>query len=282
MKYTIPQLACIEAGPKSSAVSIIFLHGWLDNAASFQSVIEAFHARMPDAYLCAIDLPGHGLSPYKSSDNFYTFHDYIYDLHEFISSLSHKKHILVGHSLGGFIASCYCAAFPEKVHALLQIEGIGPLYESADHCVERIRDGVLSRPRVVRKLIKGYGTFADALNHRANNSGLDEALVLPIVERGLENNYDIWHWRADIKLYNQSLYRMTEAQAQQIVSAIRCPYTVLLGDHGYADIQEKIETMLPSHADSFVIPGGHHCHLESVDDVVSHMLKLVDRCELST
>ncbi len=112
---------------KSSAVTLMFLHGWLDNAASFDSTIEALSRSNFDLHYCAIDLPGHGLSFHKPEGNFYPFHDYVDDLYQLLTNhFSTQKIIFVGHSLGALIASCFSAAFPELVQGLVQIEGVGP------------------------------------------------------------------------------------------------------------------------------------------------------------
>ncbi|MCX9563979.1 alpha/beta hydrolase, partial [Vibrio cholerae] len=72
------QLAAVEVGDaKMAEVSVIFIHGWLDNAASFFSLMQALHHLCPDLHLCAIDLPGHGLSSHRAG--YYPFHDYIDD-----------------------------------------------------------------------------------------------------------------------------------------------------------------------------------------------------------
>jgi pimeloyl-ACP methyl ester carboxylesterase len=131
-------IATIEYGCSETAeLSVVFLHGWLDNAASFESVMASLHALNPDWHLCAIDLPGHGLSSHKEASNFYPFHDYIDDVYQFLANLSPNRLVLVGHSLGALIASCYSAAFPEQVSGLVQVEGYGPLAEKAQETVSR-------------------------------------------------------------------------------------------------------------------------------------------------
>lgn len=75
--------------------------------------------------------------------------------------------MLVGHSLGALIASCYSAAFPEQVSGLVQIEGFGPLSEPATHSVTRLRQGIRSRHALRNAKPRGYASFEHALRHRA-------------------------------------------------------------------------------------------------------------------
>ena len=58
-------------GPK-----LLALHGWLDNAASFEPLAEYF----ADHDLVAIDLPGHGRSSHRADGAWYHFIDYASDV----------------------------------------------------------------------------------------------------------------------------------------------------------------------------------------------------------
>jgi pimeloyl-ACP methyl ester carboxylesterase len=257
------QFACLEWGQWSAhKPTIVYLHGWLDNAASFLSVMEQVAIGHPQAHQLAFDLQGHGLSSHKRVSNFYPFHDYIDDLHQLIRSLALKNCILVGHSLGGLIASCYSAAFPEYVLGLIQIDGIGPLGETSDNAVKRLRDGVISRDRVRRKPRKGYASFELALAHKAKTIQLDPSVIYALVERGIECLDGTWRWRADNELSAQALYRMSSQQVDCVLSHIKAPFDIVVAQDGLITQRKDIQRWRPSHTQLHYFPGGHHCHLE--------------------
>ncbi len=268
------KLASLELGEANEGVkTIVFIHGWMDNAESFSSIMKLLHLSNPHFHLIAIDLPGHGLSSSKGSDNFYPFLDYIDDLHSMLHKISSKDCILVGHSLGALISSCYSAAFPEKVAALIEIEGYGPLAESTDNVTKRLRTGILSRQRYRVKETKSLSDPEDAVRIRAINTQLKQELIKPMVYRALERKGERWYWRHDTKLKCDSLYRMSERQRKNILSHIQCPHLVILGESGFhslkvASVQEKEQEIrrgkqTPRDNEHWVsIPGGHHCHLE--------------------
>ena len=161
------RIATIEYGDKQTAdLSVVFLHGWLDNAASFSSVMEAFQQKCPSNSLCAIDLPGHGLSEHKSGSNSINL-DYIDDVNQVLAHISPSRLVIVGHSLGALIAGCYSAAFPEKVTVLIQIEGLKPISEDESNVVTRLREGILSRQRVRNKKARTLQSEQDAIALRA-------------------------------------------------------------------------------------------------------------------
>ncbi|MCG9581985.1 alpha/beta hydrolase [Vibrio tubiashii] len=270
-------IATIEYGHSETAeLSVVFLHGWLDNAASFESVMASLHALNPDWHLCAIDLPGHGLSSHKEASNFYPFHDYIDDVYQFLANLSPNRLVLVGHSLGALIASCYSAAFPEQVSGLIQIEGYGPLAETAQEAVSRLREGVLSRQRIRRKPTRVMLSEQEAIERRAKVNQIESELIAPIILRGLEAHQSGWIWRHDVKLQSQSLYRMSFEHAESFRQQVTCPQLVILGDEGFSYLQSfQLDASDSTHFE--MIEGGHHCHLQAPSRVSNLIFGLVNK-----
>ena len=297
--------------PETTATTVVFIHGWLDNSASFSSVISNLEVLSPNSHLVAIDLFGHGFSSHKSG-SYYPFHDYIDDLHQLVTKLSPNRLVLVGHSLGALIASCYSAAFPEKVSGLIQIEGHGPLSEAPHETVSRLRDGVLSRLRQRRKPSRPLASLEDAIKLRAHANQIKAELIAPIVERGIVELGTIdrtvvakvdfehatvdhvafdqatvdqgiaefdnsWQWRCDPNLKCDSLYRMSQAHAEAIMAAIECPQLIVLGNDGFRHLQHNRYKSAHSSLNIETVPGGHHCHLESPELVSELILGVVNK-----
>ncbi|NOH48697.1 alpha/beta fold hydrolase [Vibrio rotiferianus] len=279
-RFELPcgSMAALEIGnEKTTACSVVFLHGWMDNAGSFKALMNAIHQRAPELHLLAIDLFGHGLSSHKSSDNYYPFHDYIADLHQLLDELSPNRLVLVGHSLGALIASCYSAAFPEQVEALVQIEGAGPLAENPSNSVKRLRNGVLSRQRQRNKPERAIASFDLALKLRMQANHLTAEQLMPIVERGTECRDNQWFWRHDAKLKCESLYRMAQDHANAITSQICCPHLIILGDKGFQHLQSNQVDWGENPPNVVSVAGGHHCHLEQKLEVAKRILGVVNK-----
>lgn len=264
------ELATVELGSKETAeLTLVFIHGWLDNSGSFIKVMTAIHELMPQVHLVAVDLPGHGLSTHRQADNYYLFHDYIDDIHQFLTILSPNKLVLVGHSLGAFLATCYSAAFAEKVAGLVQIEGFGPLSESPNSTVKRLRDGILSRERQRAKRERNFFSLDEMVDIRAKVNHLNRLEVMPIVKRGAVFDGQVWKWRHDAKLNTGSLIRMSCENAQAIMKEVGCPHLIVLGKSGYdylsQQAQREQEHSVAAQNSQFkveYIPGGHHCHIQ--------------------
>lgn len=261
---------------QTTAKTVVFIHGWLDNSSSFNQVMQQVAKFAPNAHLVAIDLFGHGFSSHKSG-SYYPFHDYIDDLHQLVTKLSPNRLVLVGHSLGALIASCYSAAFPEKVSGLIQIEGHGPLSEAPHETVSRLRDGVLSRLRQRRKPSRPLASLEDAIKLRAHANQINAELIAPIVERGIVEFENSWQWRCDPYLKCDSLYRMSQAHAEAIMAAIECPQLIILGNDGFRHLQHNRYKSVHSPLHIETVPGGHHCHLESPELVSELILGVVNK-----
>ncbi|CDU07520.1 putative VALACYCLOVIR HYDROLASE [Vibrio coralliirubri] len=262
--------------PQTTATTVVFIHGWLDNSSSFNQVMQQVAKFAPNTHLVAIDLFGHGFSSHKSG-SYYPFHDYIDDLHQLVTKLSPNRLVLVGHSLGALIASCYSAAFPEKVSGLIQIEGHGPLSEAPHETVSRLRDGVLSRLRQRRKPSRPLASLEDAIKLRAHANQINAELIAPIVERGIVEFENSWQWRCDPNLKCDSLYRMSQAHAEAIMAAIECPQLIILGNDGFRHLQHNRYKSVHSPLHIETVPGGHHCHLESPELVSELILGVVNK-----
>ncbi len=277
-KLAVGTMAALEIGNEKTAdLSVVFLHGWLDNAGSFKKLMEQIHKLNPELHLLAVDHFGHGLSSHKSVDNYYPFHDYISDLHQLLDELSPNRLVFVGHSLGALVASCYSAALPEQVDALVQIEGAGPITEAPENSLQRLRDGILSRQRQRNKPERAIASFELALKLRMQANQLSAEQLLPIVERGTEQRENYWYWRHDTKLKCASLYRMAQEHANAITSQIRCPHLIVLGDQGFQNLRSDHVDWGQNPPKVLSVSGGHHCHLEQILEVANAILGLVNK-----
>jgi pimeloyl-ACP methyl ester carboxylesterase len=101
--------------------ALFLLHGWMDVSASFQFLVDCFER---DWHVIAPDWRGFGLSEWATGG--YWFPDYYADLEALLDLYQAGKPVrLVGHSLGGVIASIYSGIRPERVERLVSMEGLG-------------------------------------------------------------------------------------------------------------------------------------------------------------
>ncbi|XP_041446584.1 serine hydrolase-like protein 2 isoform X2 [Xenopus laevis] len=96
-------LAAKSWGPREGKL-VLCLHGWLDNASSFDKLIPL----LPQGYhYVALDFTGHGLSSHKPLWTKYDFIDFVIDAYKALMALGGEKVTVLGHSLGGLVGTLH-------------------------------------------------------------------------------------------------------------------------------------------------------------------------------
>ena len=116
---------------------LVLLHGWMDVAASFQFVVDAF---AEERHVVALDWRGFGASETPQADTYF-FAEYLGDLEIVLDALfgSERPPIdLAGHSMGGNVAMLYSGVRPDRVRRLVNLEGFGMPRTKAEHAPARI------------------------------------------------------------------------------------------------------------------------------------------------
>jgi pimeloyl-ACP methyl ester carboxylesterase len=107
--------------PSRGAPKMVLLHGWMDVSASFQFMVDALRQQW-DVY--APDWRGYGLTEWERADS-YWFPDYIADLEVLLEHIDDAPLVVVGHSLGGNVATLFAGVRPNRVSRLVNLEGFG-------------------------------------------------------------------------------------------------------------------------------------------------------------
>lgn len=255
---------------------ILALHGWLDNVDSFIPLANVFeqHGLFESHQLICIDLPGHGLSEHRPGR--YPLHwiDYIYDLQAVIQAISIEGQpvTLIGHSLGGIIASAYNACMGENVDKLILIEALAPLYESAEHAKTRLRKGLLQQQRFNRQLSRPIPTYSSmdvAVQARHQLTGLALPWCELITKRNMQLIDGKCAWRSDPRLKLDSLNRFTFEQVDGLMSTSDTQTLFIGAQDGYKQL-----TLTDQHANTWfsnikmvTLAGDHHLHMGNANRV---------------
>jgi pimeloyl-ACP methyl ester carboxylesterase len=139
--------------------TVLLLHGYLDNAWGWQPVVDAGLGRR--AHVVAPDLRGHGDSDWIGAGGYYHFLDYLADVHDVVAELGRARLSVVGHSMGGRVAAYYAGAFPERVHRLALLEGLGPPAEN-EPAAERVAPWLAACRRARAQTPRTYASLDDA------------------------------------------------------------------------------------------------------------------------
>jgi pimeloyl-ACP methyl ester carboxylesterase len=191
---------------------LFMLHGWMDVSASFQFLVDALRA---DWQVIAPDWRGYGLSSWGPADS-YWFPDYMGDLDRLLAHFEpDRPAALIGHSMGGNIATMYAGVRPERVSHLVNLEGFGMSRSEPAKAPARYAKwlGQLAE----KPGFRDYADFAElARRMRTSNPRLSEPRSVFLAQHwGRSNAAGRVELRSDPahKLINPGAYQLEEAMA---------------------------------------------------------------------
>ncbi|WP_299196894.1 alpha/beta hydrolase [uncultured Amphritea sp.] len=255
------------------ATPVLALHGWLDNAATFNRLAP----RLRGMRLIALDLMGHGYSDHRPASMPYYIWDNVQDVLGVADQLGLESFSLIGHSMGASIATLVAGAFPERLNKVVLIEGIAPLVTDPEDTAEQLALAIRKRVRLQGRVQKGYDDFAAAVTARMNGRWpVDSQAARWLVERGLEQREGGYFWRSDPSLMLPSILRMSEAQVESFLQRISAATLLILGKDGIPQSDRRIALLRNIRTER--LAGGHHLHLE--EQAVGLIATLINEFDL--
>ncbi len=255
--------------------TLIAVHGWLDNAASFDPLAPY----LDEFNLVALDLAGHGRSDHLPKGAHYHLVDYVGDVCAVAQALGWLQFGLLGHSLGAAIAVLLAGALPKRVTRLVLVEGLGPLAAEPDESPLHLARAVTEQSEEEKKPKPVYASIDVVAKARQRAGDMSFEAARTLVTRALEPCAGGVTWRSDPGVRSPSPQRYTEAQVQAFVRRIKAPTLLVLGEKGmlatnYPQMLQRASYL----ADSEVVwlPGGHHLHMDhpkEVADVINDFLR---------
>jgi pimeloyl-ACP methyl ester carboxylesterase len=259
-----------ESGPV-----VLLLHGFLEHAHAWDWVAprlaeEGFH-------VFALDWRGHGDSEWVGAGGYYHFADYVADLAFLVRELGGRA-ALVAHSMGGGAAVLYAGTEPDRVTALVSVEGLGvpdsdfasapPRFETWIAGLERLQ--ARQRPELTleqaeRRLRERFPRFSDeAVRHMA--------------EHGTRPRGAAREWKFDPLHQTRSPQPYYMGQARAFWRRVRCP--VLYVEGAESDLrppeEELRERLAALRARRVAIAGsGHHPHLERPHELAAIVVEFL-------
>jgi len=257
--------------PAPGKVPLVMVHGWMDVAASWQFVVDAFE---DDHYVIAPDWRGYGLTESPAADN-YWFPDYLADLDFLLDHYALETPVnLVGHSMGGNVVMLYAGSRPERIRRLVNLEGFGMPATKPAQAPRRYAQWMDELKALHRgeMALKPY-TSADGVAKRLmkTNKRLPEDKARWLAQHWARQDSDgQWHILGDAahKITNAQLFRVDE-----VLELYRCITAPTLsveasdnsleqwwqGRYTLAEYHERLKS-LPNLHQALVQDAGHMLH----------------------
>jgi pimeloyl-ACP methyl ester carboxylesterase len=136
------QISYTDSG---KGTAVVLLHGFLENKTMWDVYVTELSKRNR---IITIDLLGHGET--ESLGYIQTMEENADMVHEVLSKLRIRKAVLVGHSMGGYVALAFAELYPEKMKGLVLLNST-----SKEDSPERKKN----RDRAIKAVKKDYETF---------------------------------------------------------------------------------------------------------------------------
>ena len=249
-------------------LGVLMLHGFLDNAASFDPLIEYFPNHLT---LLAIDLAGHGFSDHYPVKNAYNYSSFISDAIEVLKYMSWEQTILVGHSFGGNVAINVAGILQNRISKLIVLEGAYPpdsKYETySDYILEKYEDTKLttervypSKAKVVERIIEG-------------NTGIHQSSAEILATRACREENGGYVLTRDIGIHKPTLflfrYCFWELFSQTFYDRITMPALFIIADSRWkiGDTIDRKKVKISPTTRIVHIPGNHQVHMDNSFEV---------------
>lgn len=277
------RLAATAWGDVHAPLRVLALHGWMDNAHSWQLLAPAL------AHGCrvvALDLPGHGRSPHAHPSAEYSAIEHAYAAYDALDALGWLAHdersfSLLGHSMGGGVACLLASAFPEQVRRLALVEGFGPLAREPAAFATQLRDALRKRHAAAvgepAARERTYSSLNEAAAARVNSAkrlpgkqSMSVGAALALAQRGTEpvDGADgQLRFSHDRRLAHPQAQAFHEEQILNILSAIACRTMLVQAKDGWPRPEPgfgaRVRAMQPGLLTVIdLAEGSHYVHLD--------------------
>ena len=258
--------------PAPDKTPLVMVHGWMDVAASYQFMVDAF---AQDHYIIAPDWRGYGQTESGGVDNFW-FPDYLADLDFLLDHYApHQPVNLVGHSLGGNVVMLYAGVRPERIRRLVNLEGFGMPATTPDQAPKRFATWMDELKKLHRGEmdLKAYDTAAGVARRLMKTNprlGTDKAhwLATHWARETAEGKWAILGQSAH-KVTNAQLYRVEEVL--EIYKRISMPLLAVEASDNSLDMWWKGKfTLAQYHERLKVVPNVEIARIDNAGHMMHH------------
>ena len=239
---------------------VVLFHGFLEDSTMWSAIVPKFSKQ--NRVIC-VDLLGHGAS--GSLGYIHTMEEQAMLVKAVLNHLHLRKYILIGHSMGGYVALAFTELYPKSVRGLCLMNS-SALADSEEKKI--------NRDRALKNIKKNYRIFVSVAipNLFSENSRL--------------------RYKAEIKKLTQEALQLTP---QSIIAAtegikIRKDRTHLLKEGTYKklliigkkdsllDYNSLIQQTDNTDVGIVEFPDGHMSHIENKDSLIATLKDFIKSC----
>jgi pimeloyl-ACP methyl ester carboxylesterase len=257
---------------RSGSIPVIALHGWLDNAASFDRILPF----MENLHVIALDLAGHGRSSHRSADSSYDIWIDIGEVMSVADQMGWDRFALLGHSRGAIISGLIAGTFPERITHAVLIDGYVPMPQSPDNAAKQVMKAIRENRRFAASSPTYFQDFDRAIQARVNGFvplQLEAATLL--ANRGVAEGPRGYYWASDQRLKAASYVKFSKDNLESFFIGILARVLLIQAENSaFSPDRQQSELFgwIPQ-MEITKLPGSHHLHLEDQAEKVAQKVQ---------
>ncbi len=254
MKQILYKNTKISYSDTGKGTAVVLLHGFLENKNMWSEFISDFSKKNR---VITIDLLGHGET--ECLGYIHSMEDNADVVHEVLSHLRIRKAVIVGHSMGGYVALAFAELYPDTLKAFVLLNSTS----RADSEERKI-----NRDRAVKAVKQNYANFIRLSIGNLFSEDNREKLTVEIEKVKTEA------LKTPLQGIVASLEGMkTRKDREVLLHLTSYPKVLLLGEKdpvlNYTETKEQIES---TNVQLITFPDGHMSHIENKNELKKTLL----------
>lgn len=257
---------------RSGYTPVIALHGWLDNAATFDRMLPF----MQNLHVIAVDLAGHGRSSHRSPDSSYDIWIDIGDVIAIADQMGWDRFSLIGHSRGAIIAGLIAGTFPDRITQLALIDGYIPMPHSAADAPKQLKKAIRENKRFFTSHPTFFDDFDRAIQARVKGFvPLQFEAAALLASRGVLEGPRGYYWANDQRLKAATFVKFSKEHLEGFFTSILARVLMIQAENSAFSPHRQQSDLFEwvSHMEIKKIPGSHHLHLEDQAEEVADLIQ---------
>lgn len=253
------RLLTAKRWPAPNGRPTLALHGWLDNANSF----DVLAPMLPALDIVALDFAGHGGSDHREPGVNYLGTLDVQDAIGVAGLLGWQQFDLIGHSMGAEVGGNLIGLFPERVRRMVGIDGFteGTTEERIQSFLRKSLEDNLTR---VPQPLRVFATQDEMAERVAKATGQSVASAKLLVARGSKQVEGGFVWRSDARVRWSDTLRVSNEQVDGILTRYPGQVLVIAAKDGSNWYRATIASRLGRfpNLQRIELPGNHHLHMD--------------------
>jgi pimeloyl-ACP methyl ester carboxylesterase len=245
---------------KEGDIPIMALHGWLDNANSFDLIAPA----LTGFDIFALDFAGHGYSDHRPEHTPYLGMLDSQDVIAVANQLQWEHFSLLAHSMGAEVSTHIIGLYPDRISRFFAMDGYAESV-SEEKLLKLHRDSIDKNLTKKAGALRVFPGREEMVKGVAKATGQTVASARVLIERGSKEVNGGFSWISDPRVRWSDALGITHQQMDHIVGSYNGEILVVGANDGLKWYRGDLNRLVGKFENfKFItIDGSHHLHMDA-------------------